>query len=503
MKVFFITFLVGFLATASPAQQSRGDDIVLVGASILGADGERWRAGHSIRIDGGRITVVGPEAEVAPEPGRLNLDARGLHVLPGLVAADARLWQPYDGPYAGASELRTWLEAGFTTVRATADDDLLDGLLLRQASVGGSVVAPRLVVASPVITTASRAGEALLRHLDFADDCGLDWIAVDVDRLADLSSVELETLVARSRKRGLPLLARATTGPAIRMAIEAGVPAITTDWSVEEPVLALMKERGTVWVLPGSPCGVDRGPVALGPVARAAALGVPIALGGGNQPGGNGEDSGSARPSPIEALIECGLSPAQAVRAATSTAARAIGRERDLGRIEPGFLGDLVAYDRDPLNEPGVLRRPVLVVKAGRVVIDRRHESEHAGLARFYDRMLECCAPGSMDLLADMFGPQAIVAGDYGNSGELPVRTATQWIAWLRKRAGRAEHFRAWRAGPLRISVDGRFATVSAMAVVEADDLRGLGRHELRLAQADDGWRIIAATYSKRYLRTE
>ena len=74
----------------------------------------------------------------------------------------------------------------------------------------------------------------------------------------------------------------------------------------------------------------------------------------------------------IELMAAWGMDNADALRAATSTAAKVLGREDSLGRVAPGFLADLVALRGDPLADPSALRNPVLVIQEGRKVIDKR-----------------------------------------------------------------------------------------------------------------------------------
>jgi len=101
--------------------------------------------------------------------------------------------------------------------------------------------------------------------------------------------------------------------------------------------------------------------------ARALASSVTVACGSdvGVFPHGD-----SARE--LELMVAYGMKPADALRAATTTAAATLGREKDLGRIAEGFLADLVCVRGDPLQDIAHLRGPVLVVKSGRVVVDRR-----------------------------------------------------------------------------------------------------------------------------------
>jgi imidazolonepropionase-like amidohydrolase len=74
----------------------------------------------------------------------------------------------------------------------------------------------------------------------------------------------------------------------------------------------------------------------------------------------------------IELMVDYGMTPAQALQAATSVAAKVLGRERELGRMDAGYVADLVAVAGDPLKDPKALRQTRMVVQGGRLVVDRR-----------------------------------------------------------------------------------------------------------------------------------
>ena len=74
----------------------------------------------------------------------------------------------------------------------------------------------------------------------------------------------------------------------------------------------------------------------------------------------------------IELMVAYGMTPAQALRAATATAAAVLRRDKDLGRVAPGYVADLVVVRGDPLVDVSVLRKVVLVIKEGWVGVDRR-----------------------------------------------------------------------------------------------------------------------------------
>ena len=71
-------------------------------------------------------------------------------------------------------------------------------------------------------------------------------------------------------------------------------------------------------------------------------------------------------------MVAWGMTPAQALRAATVTAAEVLGKGGELGKIAPGFRADLIAVRSDPLADPAALRQPALVLKDGAIAADRR-----------------------------------------------------------------------------------------------------------------------------------
>jgi imidazolonepropionase-like amidohydrolase len=114
----------------------------------------------------------------------------------------------------------------------------------------------------------------------------------------------------------------------------------------------------------------DRMAVALANAKRAEEAGVLVVA--GSDAGNIGTFHGPAVLRELELLVQAGLTPAQALRAATLDAARAFGKERDLGSVEPGKLADLVVLEADPLADVRNLARIRAVVKGG--VVHRPEE---------------------------------------------------------------------------------------------------------------------------------
>jgi imidazolonepropionase-like amidohydrolase len=412
------------LATDSPP-------LVLTGARVLDPEGERWLEGQEVQVRGGLIERIGPSAsdhegaarDDAAPPGTAprRLDLQGGYLVPGLIDLHTHLLlRPYTviswdaqilhdalerRTIHGVVAARTTLRAGFTTVRDLGTEGAgLADVALRDAIAEGTIEGPRVLATTRAIVATGCYGpfgldprwtgpggaqaadgrDGVRRAVREQVSAGADWIKVYTDSRRRRGAVptptfaqeELDALVDEARSAGLPVAAHATTDEGIRRAVRAGVATIEHGYEASETSLTLMREAdvalcptlataeaiaaGGGWT-PGEPEPVSlRRAKAM--FARALALGVTIAC---------GSDAGvfahGANAREIELMAACGMTPAEALRAATRTAARIVGR--DLGALAVGRGADLVALDADPLRDPAALRRPVLVVKDGRVAM--------------------------------------------------------------------------------------------------------------------------------------
>jgi imidazolonepropionase-like amidohydrolase len=150
----------------------------------------------------------------------------------------------------------------------------------------------------------------------------------------------------------------------------------------DDGLIGLLRDRA-VTVAPTLTIGRCH-PDSLGNVRRLHEGGVGLALGTDLNQMFN--DWGRCSIDEIEAMIRAGLTPAQALAAATAGAARHIGRNDDLGSIAPGKRADLVVVDGNPVQDIGALRRIVLVIKNGEIVIDNR-ATAHAAAPGPRERM--------------------------------------------------------------------------------------------------------------------
>ena len=420
------------LVAAPPAPAAEAaPGLLLTGARVLDETGERLVEGRDVLIAGGgagragRIVAVGPAGTLGGAREAVRIDLAGLVLVPGLIDLHTHLLlHPYDEtPWNDqvlkeALELRTiravtaaraTLEAGFTTVRELGTEGAgFADVALRDAIAMGLVPGPRIFAATRAIVASGAYGpegfdprwdvpkgaqvadgaDGVRRAVREQIAAGADWVKLYADyprrpgaaSTPTFSLEELAAAVDEARSAGLPVAAHAHTAEGIRRAVLAGVTTIEHGDGATAEVLALMRRRGVAlcptlaaveavsryagW-RPGQP-EPQRLRDARAGFARALAAGVTIA---------NGSDAGvfahgdNARE--LELLVAWGMTPRAALRAATATAAAVLGRGNELGRIAPGYVADLVAVRGDPLADIAALRHPLLVIKDGRVAVDR------------------------------------------------------------------------------------------------------------------------------------
>lgn len=361
-----------------------------------------------------RNVLVGVAGGRFAEPrGPVDLDLSPYTVLPGLVDAHDHLGfgigEARDGLTAEsdawlvakmASVARGALEAGITTLRSLGDRRHVD-LVVRRAVAEGLLPGPRLLVAGLPMTapgggmtwcegTLVEGPEAVRAHVRREIAAGVDCLKMFLSgpagtpgsaTAAPLFPPEaVRAAGEESRRAGRPLAVHAHDPAAVRLAVDAGARTIEHGVHLDERTLDLMASRGVVLVATASFYQLAADHPALSPAFRersrashdacrrmlalARQAGVTVAV---------GTDENHGRMDMEVALLRAaGYGPAASLRAATLGGAVACGLEREVGSVEPGKLADLVAVEGDPLADAAALRRVVLVVKAGEVVLDRR-----------------------------------------------------------------------------------------------------------------------------------
>jgi len=376
-------------------------------------DGAQTQSDVSIVIDGDRISRILPGSTELPS-GAEVIDLRKYTLLPGLIDLHTHMtyyWdrQPGTRPlgqrrrpavtvFLAQENARRTLETGVTTVRdlgASNDTDFA----MRDLIAMGAMEGPRMIVAGQGISAPRQpAGpdpEAMRKATEDRIKSGSDWIKVyasrgsfdSVDTTQTLTFEEMKTIVDTAHAAGRKVAIHSYGASGVRDAVRAGADSVEHGVDLADETLAEMVKRGTVWVptIDHNRYYIDARdeygftPEAIPPLQdyiqrnlesarRAVKAGVRLGMGSDavfTMFGQNTRELGW--------LVKAGLTPAEALAAATTTAADLLGMGNHLGRIAPGYAADLVAVDGDPLSNIEALFTGVRVVlKDGRTVVDKR-----------------------------------------------------------------------------------------------------------------------------------
>ncbi len=374
-----------------------------------------------IMVEDDRVTGIGTSA---PE-GVQVIDLSGLTILPGLTDCHAHiLGNPKDesatadlrmssaqGVIWGVHNLQVWLDHGFTSLRVAGEADLGYGqLALRDSIEQGLITGPRIVSAGNFVSVTGGHGDAdvlapdqeLPRRPNLADTVddvnravrrdikhGADWIKLMATggvmdpnsdyRVQELSEEQMARAVEVAHRAGKRVMAHAEGTAGIKAAARAGVDSIEHGTVLDEEGATLMAEKG-MWLVPtlftfqhgvevgashgADPASVEKGKEILKLQQPAFALALKhhlkIAYGVDDDPDFVSKEFG--------ALVHGGMTPLQAIQAATVNASQLLGREKEIGTVEPGKYADLVAVEGDPLKDIGAMEHVVFVMKGGEVI---------------------------------------------------------------------------------------------------------------------------------------
>jgi imidazolonepropionase-like amidohydrolase len=371
-------------------------------------DGKRSEAISDaiILVNGDRIEAVGKGLNIPSDAEIIDLSRAT--VLPGLIDTHTHLTYHYDTEqnerpavtaiYAAENARRT-LTAGFTTVRNLGAADGID-FDLRSAINKGASPGPGIQASGgPLTRTRPPESNADLENRiaairEFVRKqiaAGADVIKIFVTPGAgggDLllfTEDEIRAVVDEASKANLKVAAHAHATEGIKAAVRAGVASIEHGSKLDDEAIKLMIQHHTALVptlyLPNHYLGhrdkfnfnearwqaLDQLRIMTSANFRKALnAGVWIVMGSDAVAGLHGENAKE-----IEWMVKAGMTPAQALRAATSDAARLMGWENRVGVIESGKYADLIAVESDPLKDITALERVIFVMKNGTVVKNR------------------------------------------------------------------------------------------------------------------------------------
>lgn len=418
--------LAALLALAAPTP-SLAEALYVEAGRLLDVESGAVLTGQCILTEGERILRVEPCGE-APE-GAKRVDWSAYTVLPGLIdlhthlsdtgssadLADPLKTSPVDTVLIGARNARLTLEAGFTTVRDVGTYRGLTDVALRNAINKGLVPGPRMFVAGAYLTHPGGGGELngvvpndqlpadmrlgvlsnpeeAAQRATYLFDNGVDFLKLMATGAVlaigtepgepELTEAEMRAAITVAAVRGSYATAHAHGAAGIKSAIRAGVRSIEHASLIDEEGLAMAREKG-VWLVMDVFNGdyIDEVGTAEGwpeeylrknrettqvqrdAFRRAVELGVPLAF---------GSDAG-VFPHGLNArqfryMVANGMTPLQAIQAASVNAARVLGREGELGQIAPGYLADMIAVEGNPLADIAVLERVSAVIKGAKTV---------------------------------------------------------------------------------------------------------------------------------------
>lgn len=397
--------------------------LLLVPDAVFDGTSDQIHQGWAVLVQGQRIAAAGPLASLTIPRGAQRIDLPGTTLLPGLSDLHSHvLLHPYDEtPWndqvlreslalrtaRAVNHLKATLDAGFTMLRdlGTEGADYAD-VGLKEAVDQGIIPGPRLLVATKAIVATGSYGpkgfgaeigvpqgaeeadgvDGVTRVVRDQIGHGADWVKIYADyrwgprgeARPTFTAAEWNAIVSTATSSGRPVVAHAGTEEGMRRAVLAGVETIEHGDGGTAEVFALMKQRGVAFCptlsatesntrYRGWKKGVDPDPANIvqkkAMFKLALASGVTIC---------NGSDVGvfshGTNALELELMVEYGMTPLAALKAATSVNARLVHRESELGRIAPGLLADLVAVEGNPLQNISALRSVRLVVKGGTVV---------------------------------------------------------------------------------------------------------------------------------------
>jgi len=420
-------------ALAQQTQKPAPKTVYIRAGRLFDGTGDKVRENMVIMVVGDRIQNVAPANSISIPADATVLDLSHATVMPGLIDCHTHLGAradrydeiynfkdtPFQSAFAAVINARKTLEAGFTSVRDVGSLPFL-AVDLRNSINEGFIPGPRIVASGPGISITGGHGDLnnfspqtrvtmFPEERDFQIADGVDQIrhvvraqvkyGVDVIKILATGGVlskgdspgapqftpeELKAAADEAHMAGRKIAAHAHGTQGIKNAILAGIDSIEHASLIDDEGIRLAKERGVYLVmdiynddyilgkaiefgLPKENVEKEKmvGRLQRENFERAVKGGAKMAFGtdAGVYPHGDNAKQ-------FFYMVKFGLTPAQAIRAATSNAADLIGRAKDVGTLEAGKFADVIAVTEDPLQNVRALENVGFVMKGGVVVKD-------------------------------------------------------------------------------------------------------------------------------------